>query len=237
MWKTCTGKVEYRLIIFLQSINTNNVSLLVLFQYFKQFQAVIGIYLGDNAKTDAISNRLREVCPGLYNNDDAISSKAHEMIIGAKLEGNAKEREKIIKDAISLCKDVAAKLNLDILVSHLVAVHAYIGVLEICLATSSKRDPQGLALHYYKNGEPPEDLQGSQAFITRSNAYKHVTRMLKGLMNAAACLPANTFSSEKNLIPPSPGSQMPSTSTSPGSQEGAMLGSTEAENYLEQVLL
>ena len=208
----------------------------MLYQYLKTFQAVIGIYLGDNAKTDAISNRLREVCPGLYNNDDAISSKAHEMIIGAKLEGNAKEREKIIRDAISLCKDVAAKLNLDILVSHLVAVHAYIGVLEICLATSSKRDPQGLALHYYKNGEPPEDLQGSQAFITRSNAYKHVTRMLKALMNAAACLPANTFSSEKNVIPTSPGSQMPATSTSPGSQEGAMLGSTEAENYLEQVL-
>ena len=156
------------------------------------------------------------------------------MIIGAKLEGNVKEREKIIKDAISLCKDVAAKLNLDILVSHLVAVHSYIGVLEICLASASRRDPQGLALHYYKNGEPPEDVQGSQAFLTRSNSYKHVTRMLKCLMNAAATLPATTFLSEKGSIPTSPGPPLPSRSST-GNQEGVTLGSVEAHNYLEQV--
>lgn len=200
------------------------------------FQAVIGIYLGDNAKTDAISNRLREACPGLYNNDDAISSKAHEMIIGAKLEGNIKEREKVIKDAISLCKDVAAKLNLDILVSHLVAVHSYIGALEICLASSSKRDPQGLALHYYKNGEPPEDLQGNQAFVTRSNCYSHITRMLKCLMNAAATLPATNISSGRNSIPgPAHGSHMSSNAATTGSQETATLGPAQAEIYLEQV--
>ena len=38
---------------------------------------------------------------------------------------------------------VAAKLNLDVLTSHLVAVHAYIGVLEVVLAAASKKDPQG----------------------------------------------------------------------------------------------
>ena len=198
-------------------------------------QAVIGIYLGDNAKTDAISNRLREACPGLYNNDDAISSKAHEMIINAKLEPNVKERQKIINDAIALCKDVAAKINLNILVSHLVAVHAYIGVLEICLASASKRDPQGLALHYYKNGEPPEDLQGSQAFLTRSNSYKHVTRMLKCLMNAAASNAPTFASSGKGTLPVSPGPPVPATSASTGNQDSVAVGPAEAESYLEQV--
>jgi len=158
------------------------------------------------------------------------------MIIGAKLEGNVKEREKVIKDAISLCKDVAAKLNLDILVSHLVAVHSYIGALEICLASASKRAPQGLALHYYKNGEPPEDLQGSQAFVTRSNCYSHITRMLKCLMTAAATLPTPNFSSGKNSIPgPSRGPPMPSNATSTGSQEATTLGPAQAEIYLDQV--
>ena len=159
------------------------------------------------------------------------------MIIGAKLESNIKEREKVIKDAISLCKDVAAKLNLDILVSHLVAVHSYIGALEICLASASKRDPQGLALHYYKHGEPPEDLQGSQAFVTRSNCYTHITRMLKCLMNAAAAVPATNFSSGKNSIPGPPGTSLASNSASSGSQETATLGPAQAEIYLEQVSL
>ena len=48
-------------------------------------------------------------------------------------------------------------------VSHLVAVHAYVGVVEICLAAAAKRDPQGLALHYYKNMEPADDHQVSLA--------------------------------------------------------------------------
>ena len=67
-------------------------------------------------------------------------------------------------------------MNLEVLTSHLVAVHAYIGVLEIALAAASKRDPQGLALHFYKNGEPNEDQQGLQAYMTRTACYKHVTR-------------------------------------------------------------
>ena len=154
------------------------------------------------------------------------------MIIGAKLEPNMKEREKIIKDAISLCKDVAAKLNLEILVSHLIAVHSYIGVLEICLASASKRDPQGLALHYYKNGEPPEDLQGSQAFVTRSNSYKHITRMLKGLISAMVTLPSTNIAGKNPIL--SPGPPLPSSSN--GSQDTTTIGATEAEAYLETVI-
>jgi hypothetical protein len=80
-------------------------------------QAVINLYLGDNARTDAISNRLRDVCPSLYNNDDAIASKAQEILIAAKRQNNQREKEKMIRDAIALCKDVAAKLNLDVLVN------------------------------------------------------------------------------------------------------------------------
>ena len=148
-------------------------------------QAVIGLYLGDNAKTDAISYRLRQACPSLYNVDDTVASKAHEMIIGAKTEVNLAERQKIVSQAIGLCKKVAGKLNLDILVSHLVAVHAYIGVVDICLASAQKRDPQAIALHFYKNGEPQEDQQGLQAFVARSACYKHVTFMLKKLWESS----------------------------------------------------
>jgi hypothetical protein len=41
---------------------------------------------------------------------------------------------------------------IQVLVSHLCCVHAYSRVVEICLAAAAKRDPQGLALHYYKSG-------------------------------------------------------------------------------------
>lgn len=63
----------------------------------KLVQCIIQLYLSDSQSTDAISNRLQETCPSFYNTDDAIASKAHEMIIAAKElpNGNIKEREKV----------------------------------------------------------------------------------------------------------------------------------------------
>ncbi len=70
-------------------------------------QAVIHQYLSDNASTDAISNRLRTVCPALYHSEDAISSKAHEILITAKQQTNAKEREKLLQEAVRMSKEIA----------------------------------------------------------------------------------------------------------------------------------
>ncbi len=179
-------------------------------------QALIAIYLGDNARTDAISNRLREVCPMLYNQDDALSSKAQEILIKARQEANPKEKEKMVGEAINMCKEVAAKINLEVLSSHLVAVHSYIGVLEIALAAASKRDPQGLALHYYKNGEPNEDQQGMDAFLMRTSCYKHVTAMLRQLLSLSS------------------GAGPSSSATGPGQDN--QLGPLEAEKQAEAVL-
>ena len=151
----------------------------------KLIQALISVYLGDDARTDAISLKLREVCPNLYNQEDAMSSKAQEILIKARNQTNPREKEKMIQEAIIICKDVASKLNLDILTSHLVAVHAYIGVLDVVLAAASKKDPQGLALHFYKNGEPAEDQQGVQAYMIRTSCYKHVTAMIRQLMSTS----------------------------------------------------
>ena len=37
--------------------------------------ALMNCYLDDSASTDAISERLRELCPSLFSNDDAVSTK------------------------------------------------------------------------------------------------------------------------------------------------------------------
>ena len=43
----------------------------------------------------------------------------------------------------------------------------------------------GLALHFYKNGEPHEDQQGMQAYMNRTGCYKHVTNMIRQLMSTS----------------------------------------------------
>ena len=37
--------------------------------------SLIKCYLDDSASTDAISERLRDVCPNLFSSDDAVSTK------------------------------------------------------------------------------------------------------------------------------------------------------------------
>ena len=37
--------------------------------------SLINMYIDDNAATDAVSTRLREVCPSLYSTEDAVCSK------------------------------------------------------------------------------------------------------------------------------------------------------------------
>ncbi|XP_040579145.2 nuclear pore complex protein Nup155 isoform X2 [Lepeophtheirus salmonis] len=186
-------------------------------------QAIISRYLKDNASTDAISNRLREVCPILYNNEDALSSKAHEILIAAKAQTNLIQREKMLKESLSLCKDIAAKLNLEVIVSHFTAVHYFQGAVEVCLAAAAKRDPQGLALHYYKNNEPNEDDQGLEAFMTRMSCYGYITEMLRKLLDTGSILPGNVPG-----VPRSPGPLPP--------PDPNQIPPEEASVYAEKVL-
>lgn len=39
--------------------------------------------------------------------------------------------------------------------------------MQLCLTIAIKRDPRGVALHYYKSGEPRDDLEGMDMFAYR----------------------------------------------------------------------
>lgn len=47
------------------------------------------------------------------------------------------------------------------------SVRFYEGVVELSLTAAEKKDPQGLGLHFYKHGEPEEDVVGLQTFQER----------------------------------------------------------------------
>ena len=85
-------------------------------------------------------------------------------------------------------------------------------VVELCLAAATRRDPSNLALHFYKNGENPEDSAGVAAFHARAACYSHVTGVL-GTLAAASTL--GTASPSVPLVPgpppPTPPSSLPPT--------------------------
>nr|KAG5703924.1 hypothetical protein BaRGS_008183 [Batillaria attramentaria] len=61
---------------------------------------LISRYLDDNATVDAISSRLREVCPSLYSTDDATCSKANELLQMARVTQDSMERKQQLQEAL-----------------------------------------------------------------------------------------------------------------------------------------
>ncbi|XP_023215500.1 nuclear pore complex protein Nup155-like [Centruroides sculpturatus] len=181
--------------------------------------ALINLYLDDNATTDAISNRLREVCPSIYRNEDALFSKAHEKLLSAKTIQNNQERENILKESLQLCKQISSQLNLRAVCVLFQAVHYYDGIVDLCLSAAQKRDPQNIALHYYNNGEPPDDNQGLQAYLNRMECYKSVMEVLGQLLSITASHP------QAPNVPKSPGP--------PASEDYSLLTPEEAKSYVE----
>ena len=170
---------------------------------------LIDSYLGDNASVDVVSQRLREVCPNLYRSEDAVCSKANEIILKAKSCTNPEEKECYLQSALKLCKEVAPRLNLSAVCQQFIACQFYSGVLELCLCCAERVDPNNAALHYYKNNEPIEDQEGRFAYMKRTEIYKEVINLLDHLYNQSISNPLTPTIPSKPGPPPQNASAMP----------------------------
>ncbi|XP_043248349.1 nuclear pore complex protein Nup154 isoform X2 [Colletes gigas] len=166
-------------------------------------------YLGDNASVDVVSQRLREVCPNLYRSEDAVCSKANEIILKAKSCMNSEEKECYLQSALKLCKEVAPRLNLSAVCQQFIACQFYSGVLELCLTCAERVDPNNAALHYYKNNEPNEDQEGGFAYMKRLEIYKEFITLLDHLYNQSISNPLTP------TIPSKPGPPLQNVPTMP----------------------
>ncbi|XP_071953322.1 nuclear pore complex protein Nup155-like [Antedon mediterranea] len=163
--------------------------------------ALISCYIGDNTTTDAISQKLRDVCPTLYTVDDAICSKATEML-SAALECETKSnKDQLLRDSLQYFKQISHALNLVSICADFHKAHFYNGVIDLCLAAATKRDPQNLALHYYKNGQPAELKKGMDAFVKRLECYKCITDIFESLLNASQALAESPLPSRPGPAP------------------------------------
>lgn len=185
--------------------------------------ALINRYIGDNASVDAICAHLRDVCPALYSNDDAVCSKANELLQRSRQVPNKMEREKMQRDSLQLYQSISHQADLATVSAQYRQVRFYEGVVELCLTAAEKKDPQHLGLHFYKNGEPEDDTVGQQAFQERLSSYKCITDTLQELVNQSKAAPQSPG------VPKLPGP--PVMSSDPN-----MLSNEEAGRHFEQVL-
>ena len=71
-------------------------------------------YLGDSASTDGVSSRLRNLCPGLYTQEDTSSSKVHELLLAAAQQAKDGEKERMVGEAVTLALGIAGRLQLEV---------------------------------------------------------------------------------------------------------------------------
>lgn len=147
---------------------------------------IINSYLNDNASVKSISEKLRETCPTLYRNEDAVSHKATEILKLSKNCSNNDERHESLLRALELCCQAAPKLPLPNICQQFTAAGFYEGIIQLCVLFASKLDPNESAYHFYKNNYPIDqsqmqarDQEGFMAFSSRMKCYDEVKKMLQ----------------------------------------------------------
>uniref|UniRef100_A0A8D0GR82 Nucleoporin 155 n=1 Tax=Sphenodon punctatus TaxID=8508 RepID=A0A8D0GR82_SPHPU len=185
--------------------------------------SLINCYIRDNAAVDGISSHLQDICPLLYSTDDAICSKANELLQRSRQVQSKVEKEKMLRESLKEYQKISNQVDLSNVCVQYRQVRFYEGVVELSLTAAEKKDPQGLGLHFYKNGEPEEDMVGLQAFQERLNSYKCITDTLQELVNQSKA------ATQSPSVPKKPGP--PVLSSDPN-----MLSNEEAGHHFEQML-
>jgi hypothetical protein len=79
----------------------------------KLITAMLYRYIDDSACTDLLNQSLKQMCPSLYSNENAIYSKACERLKQAvNVKNDGYERERLMKEAVDLMKQIGYVANL-----------------------------------------------------------------------------------------------------------------------------
>ena len=144
---------------------------------------------------DPLTAQLRQLCPALFSEDDAIASKGQELVtIAASIQSPA-EKQNMLRDSLKVRTDsqpcpahnnsyiprnikltisltqlfskVTQQISLPVICDQYKSLRYYEGVVELALCTATHRDTQNMALQFYRSGQPMEDTMGQKALADR----------------------------------------------------------------------
>ncbi|KAK6047703.1 hypothetical protein COOONC_14791, partial [Cooperia oncophora] len=128
-------------------------------------RTMIKYFLGDEAGTKELSERLRALCPNLYSKDDACVTNAMEQLKLASVANSAAARRNLVDRACELFRQSIGKVSLPV---------------------AKRDDPKQLALIAYRHGRGGEDREMQAAEKRRAESYKCITDTLDDLEVAAS---------------------------------------------------
>uniref|UniRef100_A0A2K6LWW2 Nucleoporin 155 n=1 Tax=Rhinopithecus bieti TaxID=61621 RepID=A0A2K6LWW2_RHIBE len=223
-----TAKVQQRLIGFMRPENGNPQQMQQELQ--RKFHEA---QLSEKISLQAIQQLVRKsyqalalwklLCEHQFTVIVAELQKANELLQRSRQVQNKTEKERMLRESLKEYQKISNQVDLSNVCAQYRQVRFYEGVVELSLTAAEKKDPQGLGLHFYKHGEPEEDIVGLQAFQERLNSYKCITDTLQELVNQSKAAP------QSPSVPKKPGP--PVLSSDPN-----MLSNEEAGHHFEQML-
>ncbi|KAI6228713.1 hypothetical protein M3Y99_01198400 [Aphelenchoides fujianensis] len=134
---------------------------------------LVRYYLGDDANTALINERLGGECPRLFTNDDANVLKATELLFHAAQAKSLKERNALVQQALETMKRHAKRVDFGETAKMLKEINYYKGIAELALACAMAADPRALAVNAYHRKMPDtEDGETRLAIHRRNEIYK-----------------------------------------------------------------
>ena len=103
---------------------------------------LVSCFLDDNASIGPLSEQLRQICPTLFSSDDAVRSKATEILAGARHHTNRAEQRAKCEESLSLFMQIAAAVNLDGVTRQFAAVQFWDGIVSMAIEYAGERDSQ-----------------------------------------------------------------------------------------------
>lgn len=162
--------------------------------------ALLYRYIDDNANTDLLNQNLKQFCSSLYTNENAIFSKACEKLKQAlNIKNDNFEKDRLLKEAVELMKQIGYVANITQICSMLYSAGCYVPIFELCLSAAEKRDPQNISLHFYRKGEPEDDVEGQQFFAYRTECYECMLDCLNTLTKTLRSYPSQQPQSQQQL--------------------------------------
>ena len=75
-------------------------------------------YAGDVGVSDTLSARLRDTTPSLFSQNDAVTSKANEMVTLATAAKSRNEQWGLLRESLKVCENLEAPLSLSVPLPH-----------------------------------------------------------------------------------------------------------------------
>ncbi|MFH4977902.1 hypothetical protein AB6A40_004611 [Gnathostoma spinigerum] len=143
-------------------------------------------YIGDNATTSSVCEQLRTLCPSIFSDDDAVATKATEMLEEVRHMEPCAERDALLAEAVRLLTIGVQKINLPLMCNLLYRVNCMEGIVQLVLARAEKDDSKLLALVAYRSRAGDSDQVAQESLIRRKEAYKCITDALDKLTEEKA---------------------------------------------------